>query len=87
MNIGVVLEKLSNFEKALFHHGKAQEVFVAVYGWHHPEVADTLLNTGIVYHKQGKIAEAKEMYARAYKIRLEKLGPNHPQTLKLKRFA
>jgi hypothetical protein len=40
-----------------------------------------------VYQKQGKKAEAKELFARAYKIRLEKLGPDHPESLKLKPFV
>jgi len=32
LNIGAVYEKLGRFEEALVQHGKAQEVYVAVYG-------------------------------------------------------
>jgi len=84
MQLGGSLKEAGDYEGALKEYEEAQKVFVALYGYEHPDVANTLQNTGIVYHKQGKIAEAKELFARAYKIRLEKLGPDHPETLKLK---
>ena len=61
--------------------------FVAVYGGEHPLVADTQVNMGVVYDKQGNLAEAKEVFSEAYKIRSEKLGPDHPATQKLKPFT
>ena len=47
-------------------------------------MAHTLINSGIMYHTQGEVAEAKELYTRACNIYFEKLGPNHPQTHKSK---
>jgi len=60
---------------------------IKLVGRDHPHVADTLVNIGVVYYKQGKEAEAQELFARAYKIRLDKLGPNHPDTTKLRPFV
>ena len=56
-------------------------------GHGHPLVADTLQNIGVVHQKQGRATDAREVFSKAYHIRLDKLGPNHPETTKLKRFA
>ena len=47
LNIGVVHYNLGDFEKALFHYGKAQEVFVAVHGHDHLDVATSYNNIGV----------------------------------------
>ena len=46
--VGFIEEDEGRHEKALFHLGKAQEVFLAVFGGEQPLVVDTLVNTGIV---------------------------------------
>ena len=86
-NIGGVHASLDNHEKALHYYGKAQEGYLAVYGRQHLLVADTLMGTGAVYHKQGRAAEAKESFSRAHQIRLDKLGPDHDKTLDARRHA
>jgi len=63
------------------------DITIMVVGHDHPLVADTLQNIGIVHQSQGRATDAREFFSKAYHIRVEKLGPNHPDTTKLQRFA
>ena len=49
---------LGEFEKALFHHRKAQEMYLAKYGKMHPAMAEIHQNMGAVYGSQGKLQQA-----------------------------
>jgi len=66
---------------------QTQNHVLPVFGSEHPLVAGVYTNVGIVYRKQGNVAQATEMYTKAYRIYLKVLGPDHPQTLGLKRFV
>jgi len=57
--LGFVHEHLSDFEKALGHHSKAQKVFIAVCGVDSQLVADTKCNIAAVHKWRGKHEEAK----------------------------
>ena len=72
--LGNVHESLG---KGAFHYGKAQEVFVAVYGDVHPLVAD--INIANVYQKQGMF-EKSEMHGAVLETRTRVFA--HPDVAK-----
>ena len=86
-NQGNVYNSLAQYDDALEAYSKSLDIKIKLVGQDSPLMADTLVNIGVVYYRQGKAAEAKERFARAYKIRLDKLGPNHPDTTKLRPFV
>ena len=47
-------------------------------GPEHPDVAHSLYGLALLYHEQGKYAEAEPLYQRALRIREQQLGPEHP---------
>ena len=49
-----------------------------------PETAATLHNLAGVYNEQGKYTEAEPLYKRALAIYEQKLGPDHPDTVKVR---
>ena len=65
---------------------KALEVFLAVHGQEHLDVATSYQNIAAVYQQQGKRAQAIEMATKAYDIKLKVLGPDHPSTKISKSF-
>ncbi len=60
---------------------------VTKYGNDNVEIADSLYNLGMAYAMQKKYGEALKMVDRVLKIRKEKLGANHPETLKAQEMA
>ena len=85
--IGNVLESMGKYEEALVEHQKALEVFLAVVGQEHSDVASCYQNIAATYQRQGNEAKATEMCTKAYRIFLKVLGPDHSHTLGLKRFV
>ena len=81
MGLGNVREAQGDYEKALFHYGKAQEVYVAVYGDMHHVVADTKYNTAAVFESQGKPGEARKLFLESAKIYAAVLGDDHATTV------
>ena len=53
-----------------------------VLGPHHPDVARSLYNLGIVYWQQGRYAEAESVHLRELTIEEIELGPTHPDLAK-----
>ena len=49
--MGIMYSKQGNYEKALFHYGRAQEVFVAILGHDCPDTADTYYNMACAHAK------------------------------------
>ena len=64
LNMGSVHCSLADYEKALFHFGKAQEVFVAVFGYEHPRVTTTFYNLACL-HASRDIEQCRMMLAKA----------------------
>jgi tetratricopeptide (TPR) repeat protein len=58
MGLGIVHAELGDFENALFHFEKAQEVYVAMYGDMHPKSALAHGNIGRVYERLPRFEEA-----------------------------
>ena len=50
-------------------------------------MATSYKNIGIVYHHQGNVVEATEMYIKAYRVFHKVLGSDHPTSLGLKSFV
>ena len=60
-NIGSVYDSQGKYEEALVQHQKALQVFLAVYGQEHPNVADSYQNIGMLYQQQGNESAATEI--------------------------
>ena len=66
--------------------GEAEESYLAalkeVEKFEHQDfrLATVLNNLGLLYHTQGKYAEAEPLYLRALAIDEKALGPEHPDT-------
>ena len=57
------------------------------FGDHHPDVAKTKLNIGLVLKASGKAGEARAMFAEAAAVRRDMLGPDHPLTMESEQLA
>ena len=69
LNIGVIHAKMGDFEKAPFHYRRAQEVFIAVHGHDHPDVASSKQNIGLLFKQTNRKEEAKHLFLEAAAIR------------------
>ena len=74
------VRKEGRLRKRLLQHQRALEVFLAVHGQEHPDVASCYQNIAGTYQRQGNEAKATEMCTKAYRIFLKVLGPSpdHP---------
>ena len=64
--MGIVYSKQGNYEQAPFHHGRAQEVFVALYGDRHPHLANTYYNMAC-FHAKHDTEQCRMMLEKAEK--------------------
>ena len=80
------LIRMEKYEEALVEHHKALEVFLAVHGQEHPDVADSYENIAANQGMLQQYSQAIEMATKAYDIKLKVLGPDHPSTKQLKSF-
>ena len=86
-NIGNV-HRLGNLEKALFHLGKANEVFISVFGGEHPpSLADTKYNMALLHEKRGERHLAKQLYLECEAVYATVYGPDHSETIDAKQEA
>ena len=76
-NIGMVEEKLGNYQKALEYHEKALDIRIKCFGQQHVNVAVTYNNMGIVEEKLGNLPKALECYEKSLEIKIKCLGV-HP---------
>ena len=66
------------------HYEEAENQFVVAlkeaeeFGGQDPRLATSLNNLALVYHEQGKYAEAEPLYRRGLAIQEKALGPEHP---------
>ena len=51
----------------------------------HPDVAVTMNNLGMLLAEQGRVGEARRRFERAWKLLRKRLGPNHPNTLAVRK--
>ena len=59
------------------------QIYEKLYGLEHLSVATSLGNIGMLYHLQGRFADAEKAYKRGVAIRTKRQGANHQDTLKL----
>ena len=79
-NMGIVFEKLGDYEKALFHHQNALDIKIKSLGGAHVAVADTKNNMAIVYGNLGNQAKRLQLNREVHAIYTAALGPDHPKT-------
>ncbi len=72
------LYRTGKYERAVVVARKALEVAEKNVGPHHPDVATSLNNLGLLYDTQGQYAQAEPLYKRSLAIREKALGPDHP---------
>ena len=73
-----LLGSVGNFEQALVHYGKAEEVFLAVDGDNSLEVASTYNNQGLVYEQLSRFDDALEAYSKSLDIKIKVVGHDSP---------
>jgi len=77
VDMGLVHERLGDYGRALFHHSKAQEVFVTTFGDDCLDTAATFNNMAVVYEKQGKYEKALFHYGKAQEVFVAIHGYEH----------
>ena len=76
----IVREAQGDYEKALFHCGKAQEVFVAVFGSDCPDVADAKYSMAFLHKTRGQRKVAKQLWLECQAIYAKVFGADHSKT-------
>ena len=66
-----------DYERALLHFGKAQEVSLALFGQSHPDVADTKYNMALLHKKLSERDLARQLFLDCEAIYAEVYGPDH----------
>ena len=79
-NIGLVYDKLCDFDKALEYYKKALQICEANSGYNNPDIAMSFDNIGKIYCEQGEYKKALKFIIKALEIRESILGTNHPDT-------
>ena len=80
-NIGVVYEEKGDLENALLQYQRALEVFLAVYGQEHLDVASSKYNIAGLKEAQGELEEARSLFLECEQIYANVLGVDHEETL------
>ena len=68
-NMGVVHKEMGDYEKALRQYAKDLKITSHVRGLEHLDTAKTHEHIAIVYRKQGKHAEALELYTQVLAVK------------------
>ena len=76
-NLGVVHDKLGDFEKAKEYHQLALNITQKKLGAENVQVATSHNNLGLVHQKLGDFEKAKEYHQLALSIRQKKQGPEN----------
>jgi tetratricopeptide (TPR) repeat protein len=72
-----------NYEQAIESSEKAVSIMLKAFGGDYPNLAEPYDNLGEIYQARGENDRALSYYNKAYIIWLEKLGPEHPDTLRM----
>ena len=76
-NLGLVHDKLGNYEQAKEYYHRDLAISLKQLGPEHVDVATSYNNLGVVYVNLGNYEQAKEYCHRALAIKLKQLGPEH----------
>ena len=85
MELAGFLQDKGDFEGALIHYQKSLDVFLAVYGQDHLDVAKTEENMAIIYQSQGKFEKTLEIYRKVLETKIRVCGQDHPDVATSKR--
>ena len=81
MGIGNVYQRQGKYEQALVQHQKALEVWLAVFGHQHDDVAMAKYHIAEVKEAQGELEEARSLFLECEQIYANVLGVDHEETL------
>jgi serine/threonine-protein kinase len=81
VKLGIALGKGSRYDEAAVAFDKATQIMRDIYGENSNHVAHVLNESAIMYLNAGDYARAEEALRKAWKIHLDTLGPEHPDTL------
>ena len=79
-NIGVVFNRLGDYDKALIYKNKALEIRKEILGEKHADTASSYNNIGVDYSCLKNNDESLKYYNKALEIRKEVLGEKHTDT-------
>ncbi|CAL5219862.1 g1780 [Coccomyxa viridis] len=77
VDVPIPAASMSMSEEEAFHLMELQQR-EALYGPHHPNLADSLSNLAILYNQSGEYDKAQPLYERALQIYQTVHGPDHP---------
>lgn len=75
--MGVIYQKKGDTVQALVNHQKSLSIRLSIYGEHHPDVAQSYKNIGLVSSHQGDFAN--ENYQKSLSIMLNTFGESHAE--------
>lgn len=75
-NTGIVYKNAGNHSAALSAYNESLSIRKAVFGEVHSEVANTLINIGLVHLSERQFMEASKSFQRAFDIRVSVFGRN-----------
>ncbi len=64
-NLCIILEELGDIEAAQSTYERAMKIYLEVYGWNHPTVAECANRFGRTWHRLGKPAKARNCFEKA----------------------
>jgi tetratricopeptide (TPR) repeat protein len=64
-NLCAILEEMGDAEAAQQTYEKAMKIYLEVYGWNHPLVAECADRFGRTWHKLGRLAKARNCFEKA----------------------
>lgn len=71
---GIVYKNCKNYSAALSAYNESLSIRKAVFGEIHSEVANTLINIGLVHISEGQFMEASKIFKHAYNVRRSVYG-------------
>ncbi len=74
-NLCAILEEIGDLDSAQKTYERAMRIYLEVYGWNHPLVAECADRFGRTWHKLGKLAKARNCFEKA--VLAEESAPEH----------
>jgi tetratricopeptide (TPR) repeat protein len=74
-NLCAILEEIGDIEAAQRTYERAMRIYLEVYGWNHPMVAECADRFGRAWHKMGRLAKARNCFEKA--VLAEESSPEH----------
>lgn len=75
-NLCAILEEMGDTDAAQTTYEKAMKIYLEVYGWNHPLVAECADRFGRTWHKLGRLAKARNCFEKAVLAEESAADPN-----------